>query len=51
MVAALAFCLPAALALTVTPVMAAGHKSKHHTSVHKISAHKSHKKSAAPIAS
>jgi hypothetical protein len=45
LIAALAFVLPA-LALAASPVMAASQtKAKHHhTSVHKASAHKTHKK-------
>jgi hypothetical protein len=47
LIAALAFVLPAA-ALVVSPVMAATHaKAKtHHTSIHKVSMHKSHAKKA-----
>jgi hypothetical protein len=49
LIGSLMFVLPA-LALATSPVMAA--KPKHHSSVHKISAHKSHtKKTTAPTAS
>ncbi|MDR3530216.1 MAG: hypothetical protein P4L90_06660 [Rhodopila sp.] len=51
LIAALAFVLPAA-ALVISPVMAASQAKKpHHASVHKVSAHKSHKKTTAPTAS
>ena len=51
LIAALAFVLPVA-ALVASPVMAASHnKVRHHVSIHKVSAHKSHKKIAAPTAS
>jgi hypothetical protein len=52
LIAALAIVLPA-VALATSPVMAASHtKTKHHVSIHKVSAHKSHsKKIAAPTAS
>jgi hypothetical protein len=46
LIAALAFVLPV-LALVASPVMAASHTKKpHHTSIHKVSMHKMHKKSA-----
>lgn len=49
LIGSLLFVLPA-LALATSPVMAA--KPKHHSSVHKISSHKSHsKKTTAPTAS
>jgi len=51
LIAALAIILPAA-ALVTSPVMAASHaKAKHHTSVHKASAHKHAKKTTATTAS
>jgi hypothetical protein len=44
LIAALAFVLPV-FALTASPVMAASHTKKpHHTSIHKASMHKMHKK-------
>ena len=49
LIGSLLFVLPA-LALATSPVMAA--KAKHHSPVHKVSAHKSHpKKTTAPTAS
>jgi len=50
LIAALAFILPSA-ALVSSPVLAASHtKAKsHHTSVHKASAHKSHRKSTSSV--
>jgi hypothetical protein len=52
LIGTLAIVLPAA-ALVTSPVMAATHaKTKHHVSIHKASAHKSHsKKTTAPTAS
>jgi hypothetical protein len=48
LIGSLLFVLPA-VALATSPVMA---KTKHHSPVHKVSAHKSHsKKVAAPTAS
>jgi hypothetical protein len=46
LIAALAFVLPA-FALAASPVMAASQTTKkpHHTSIHKASTHKMHKKS------
>jgi hypothetical protein len=50
LIAALAFVMPVA-ALLASPVMAASHH-KHHGSIHKASAHKSHgKKTTGPTAS
>jgi hypothetical protein len=50
LIGSLLFVLPA-LALATSPVMAAA-KPKHHSPIHKVSAHKSHtKKTVAPTAS
>jgi hypothetical protein len=51
LIAALVIILPAA-ALVTSPVMAASHaKAKHHTSVHKASAHKHARKASTSTAS
>jgi hypothetical protein len=51
LIAALALVVPV-LALAASPVMAASHTKKpHHSSVHKASGHKMHKKSASTAAS